>query len=1083
MNPSHIAIRNPASVFILMVMIVSLGISSYRSLPREASPDIQIPLLIVTVPYPGASPEDVESLVTRKVEPKLQGVDNLKEIKSTSAEGASAITLEFHLGFDVDEARTKVREKLDEVRPELPEDVEDPIIAEINISEQPMLLINLAGQVGLEAMKEVAEDLREEIEAIPGVLEVRRAGGLEREVKVYVDPEKLRYYRLSLDQVSRAVEAENANIPGGSLEMGPTKFLIRVPGEFQSPEEINQVVVAAPGQVPVFVRDLARVVFGFKEPTSRSRLDGKESVSLVVTKRSGEPLLSIRDEVKALVDVYAEKHDQRIGFTILADQGLFVERIVRDLENNIISGFLLVFLVLLVVMGFRNALFVAAAIPMSFLLTLLVLEALGYTLNFVVLFSLILALGMLVDNAVVVVENIFRHVQGGKSRFAAARDGISEVAIPVTTSTITTLVAFAPVIFMPGVVGEFMTYLPQTLIVALSASLVVALIINPVLCSTLMRRPKALQGQQADPLAAAERSRGLRIYRRVLERALRLRWVVLPCTLALFVAVLVAYGTTTLKRKGMEFFPETEPETATISVTAPSGTTLAISDGMVRRVEGSIAPLRETMRTFVSNVGQRRGFGASEGGSATSHLSYLTIEFPDWEHWVQRPSEVIGQLREGLEPVAGADVKMEKQQHGPPTGKAINIEVHGEEIPQILDVVEQIKERIRDVPGLVNLDDDFDRSRPELRVLIDREKAARMGLSTRGIAQTVRTAFNGRKVSEYREGKEEYDIIVRLDEPFRLESSHLERLYLMTPSGEQVPLSELARVTTGPGFGSLRHIQLDRVITVTGDAAEGTPGPVLLGKVRERIADMSLPAGIRLSYTGENQEREKAQGFLQKSFYTALLLIFLVLVTQFNSVATPFIIMSSVILSLMGVFLGLMIHDRPFSIMMGGIGVISLAGIVVNNAIVLIDFINQLRRQGMDLARAVVMGGMVRLRPVLLTAVTTVLGLLPVAIGMDIDFFREEMVVFGSEGGTFWLPMALAVIYGLSVATVLTLIVVPVLYYTVEDTKQDMMRGWRWLMALPAMRRKGASGVEGDPDTAPSGAAQAATGDKPVRED
>lgn len=1037
MSPSHIAIRNPAPVFILVLMIVTLGISAYFSLPREAAPDIQVPLLIVTLAFPGASPEDVESLVTRKVEVLLQNVDNLKELKSTSAEGAATFTLEFELGFDVDDARVKVRERLDEVRPDLPDDVEDPIISEINLSEQPMIIINLAGEVGLVALKEVADDLKDDIEAIAGILEVNRAGGLEREVKVYADPEKLRYHRISLGQLSTAVEFENTNIPGGTLEMGPTKYLIRVPGEFKTADEINDVVVAAPDQVPVFVRDLARVVFGFKETTSRSRLDGEESVSLVAIKRSGENLLRIRDEIRQLVADYARRYEGRIRFSMLADQGEFVERIVRDLENNIISGFLLVFLVLLVVMGKRNALFVATAIPMSFLLTLVVMQMLGFTLNFVVLFSLILALGMLVDNAVVVVENIYRHMQSGKSRVRSAMDGISEVAVPVTTSTITTLVAFAPVIFMPGIVGEFMTHLPQTLIVALSSSLFVALIISPVLCATLMgvRRSRLAEG---DDLAVVQHSRILRAYRVVLERALRFRWLVLAGVALLFVAVMASYAATTLKRRGVEFFPETEPRTTTVTITAPVGSTLDVSDAFVRRAEAAVAPHRAEMTASVANIGQRRGFGSGQGGSATSHLSYLTIEFPDWEHWTRRPSEVIGSLRSDIGSMAGAQVKVSQHKMGPPTGAAVNIEVRGEAFAQMLAVTEQIKRRIRDTPGLINLSDNFDRSRPEIRVLIDREKTARLGLSTRDVGLTVRTAFNGRKVSKLRQGREEYDIIVRLDERFRLEPAQLAQLHLRTPSGELVALSELARITTGPAYGSLRHIKLDRVITISGDAAEGTPGPVLLNRVRQRLAGLQLPEDVSIRYTGENEEREKSQAFLLKSFYIALFLIFLVLVTQFNSVATPFIIMSSVVLSLMGVFIGLIIHDRPFSVVMGGIGVISLAGIVVNNAIVMIDFINQVRRRGYACDEAVVLAAMVRLRPVLLTAVTTVLGLLPVAIGMDIDFYRWPIVIFGSEGGTFWVPMALAVIYGLAFATVLTLIVVPVLYSTVEGSKRDL---------------------------------------------
>lgn len=1052
MNPSHIAIRNPATIFILTLMIVVIGVSAYNRLPREAAPDIQIPLLIVTIPFPGASPEDVEFLVTHKVETVLQNVENLKEITSTSSEGVASVKLEFELGFKVDDARVKVREKMDGVRPELPDDVEDPIISEINLSEQPMMIVNLAGEVGLVLLKDVAEDLKEAIEGIPGILEVNRAGGLEQEVKIMVDPEKLRYYHISLNQLSRAVEKENTNIPGGLIEIGPTKYLIRVPGEFKTPEEIKDVVVAAPNQQPVFVKDVARVNFGYKTITSHSRLDDKESVSLVIIKRSGENLLKIREEIQNLVEKYQSNYAGRINFTMLADQSVFVKRILRDLENNIITGFLLVFLVLLIVMGKRNALFVATAIPLSFLLTLVVMEMMGFTLNFVVLFSLILALGMLVDNAIVVVENIYRHLQAGKNRIEAAMTGISEVAVPVTTSTITTLVAFAPVIFMPGIVGEFMTYLPQTLIVALTSSLFVALIINPVLCSVFMGGKPATKSSMGtvaaktaegspkntvddNDLAMVVQSPLLQRYRRILEFNLRHRLKMVAGVIVLFVVIAATYGMTTLKRKGVEFFPSTEPETATISIETPSGSTLDTTDKYSRQVEAAVKPLDQYITTRVANVGQRQGFGGAGGSGATSHLSYIKIEFPQWQEWTMRPSEVIAQLRESILGVAGADVRLSKSQSGPPTGPPVNIELRGDSFEEMLAVAEDIKRKIQHIPGLVNLRDNFDRSRPEIRVIIDREKTARMGLSTQDLALTVRTAFQGRKVSEYREGKDEYDIIVRLDESFRVGPENLERLYLVTPSGEQVPLSELATISTGPGYGSIRHIELERVITIVGDNSEGTPGPVVLGKVQALLTDYELPPGISMGYTGENKDRQEAQSFLAQSFLIALFMIFMVLVTQFNSVATPFIIMSSVVLSLMGVFLGLMIHDRPFSVVMSGIGVISLAGIVVNNAIVLIDFINQLRKRGYPMQEAVALASMTRMRPVLLTAGTTILGLLPIVMGMDIDFYRWPLVVFGSEGGAFWVPMSLAVIYGLFLATAMTLIWVPMLYTIVEDGK------------------------------------------------
>ena len=487
MHPSHIAIRNPVFVFIMILVISIAGLFAYQSIPREAAPDIQIPLLIVSVPFPGASPEDVESLITNKTEQELQTIKNLKEIKSTSSEGVVVLTLEFTSDFEISEARTKVREKMDQIKPDFPVDAEDYQITEINLSEQPLMILNIAGDMGLLGLTELADNIKEEIEGIQGILEVRRAGGLEKEIRVYVNPDKLNYYNLDLNQVSTSISSENTNLPGGTVTMGPTKYLIRVPGEFVTPEGINEALISAPNQVPVRVRDLGKVVFGFKEVTSKSRLDGIESVSLSIVKRSGENLLAIRDKVKSIIQRLEKDYDDEVKFSILSDQGERVQGIVKDLENNMLSGFVLVFLVLLLVMGISNALLVAIAIPLSFLLSMIILNVMGFTLNIVVLFSLILSLGLLVDNAIVIVENIFRHRQAGKNRIEAAVLGTKEIAIPVTTSTITTIAAFFPLIFMPGIAGEFISFLPKTLIVTLSSSLLVAVVINPVLCSTLMR--------------------------------------------------------------------------------------------------------------------------------------------------------------------------------------------------------------------------------------------------------------------------------------------------------------------------------------------------------------------------------------------------------------------------------------------------------------------------------------------------------------------------------------------------------------------------------------------------------------------
>ncbi len=1027
MKLPHFAIRNRNPVLLLLFLCIAMGTSAYKNLPREAAPDIQVPLLIVTVVYPGASPEDVESLVTKELEEDLQNVENLKEMSSVSSENAATITLEFELGFDVQEARIKTREILNQIKNELPDEVEEPIITEINLSEEPMLIVVLSGKVGLEKLKQAAESLQDDIEAIPGILDVELTGGLERQVNVQVNTDKLRHHRISLNTLADVVSRENANLPGGSLETGPLRYQIRIPSQYKSPEEINDVVVAAPEGSPIYVRDLAQVTFSYKDENSRSRFNSKESVSLRVVKRSGENLLHIRSQIRALVGARNQAWGGEIYAASIADTSKFVKRFVKDLENNIASGFLLVLIVLLVSMGIRNAFMVAAAIPLSFLIALIVLQTLGYTLNFVVLFSLILALGMLVDNAIVVIENIYRHMEEGKDKLQAALDGVAEVGWPIITSTLTTLLAFAPLIFMPGIVGEFLSYLPRTLIFALSASLVVGLMINPVIASMVMKLPGGKKSAISTvQLGDLRKAKWKGHYARVLEYALAHRKRVMLGAVGCFVGVMVLFVVVNLSRNGVEFFPVTEPDSATIAITAPPGSNLNVSDAYATQAEGAVQNYQSSIDTVVTDI------GGSTRQDSGPHLSRLSVSFPEWVDWDLRPLEVIAKLRVALKKIVGAEVHFSLAQAGPPTGAPVNIEVAGEDFEAILPLIATIKQRIQNIPGLVNLDDDFERNRTELQVRVDRDKLAKLGFNAQQVGLAVRTAFNGRTVSTYREGKEEYDINVRLSDAFRATPDDLARFYLVGSGGAQIPLSEVATVDTAPSFGSIRHKGLDRVITVSADA-QGVAGPRLLNQVQAALSDLEFPPGVSLRYTGENEDQQESQSFLGQSFLVALCLIFIVLVAQFNSFTTPLIILSSVILSLIGVFMGLILHDRPFSIMMGGIGVISLAGVVVNNAIVLLDFTNRLRKRGYARNEAVVLAGMARLRPVLMTAITTILGLLPVALGVEINFFGWPILRFGSESGVFWTPMALAVIYGLSVATVLTLVVVPVLYTLVDD--------------------------------------------------
>jgi len=691
---------------------------------------------------------------------------------------------------------------------------------------------------------------------------------------------------------------------------------------------------------------------------------------------------------------------------------------VSDLENNILSGLILILAVIFVFIGGQSAVFVALAIPYSMFITFALLTGFGVTLNMVVLFSLILALGMLVDNGIVIVENIYRHMQQGESREEAALIGTEQVAWPVITSTLTTLGAFAPMLFWPGIMGEFMGYLPQTLIMALTASLFVALVINPVLSARYQKvKPLAAKGKNPgrEPLV----KRG---YLRLLTWALNYRLIVVFMA---FVLLVLSIASFVMFGKGTEFFPETEPRRAYVHIKAPEGTNLNASDKLVTEVERIVSGY-EDIQYVISNIGSVGGDPFSQGGTGT-HINRVALDFKDFHDRSRRSSDIVKEVREKiLKAVRGAEAQVEKEEEGPPTGPPVNLEISGNDILVLGDLAAQIRNKIRDIRGLVDLKDNFVKGKPEIRVRVDKEKAALLGLDTYTIAYTVKAAINGVKVGVYREGKEEYDILARLPEKDRRSVESLKRITVSGPRGEPIPLTSLAEVSLTSGVGAIQRLDQKRVVTISGDV-QGRLANEIIAEIDGLLRrDFTWPRGYTYQFTGEQREQAKAQAFLSKAFVATLFLILVVLLTQFNSFATPFIILTSVLLSLIGVFFGLLVTGKAFGIIMTGIGVISLAGVVVNNAIVLIDYYNQLLSKGLSSRDALLRAGLVRFRPVMLTAITTILGLLPMASGVSFDFKKFAWDI-GGESSQWWGPMAVAVIFGLGVATLLTLIVVPVL--------------------------------------------------------
>lgn len=1029
MKLTNLSLSLKTSVFVLLVITVIAGLLSYLNLPVESFPQIKQPVVYVATPYVGVAPSDMETLVVNPIEEKLKEISKIKKMTSRATEGYASIWAEFEPDVDIDEAVRKVREKVDQSKPDLPEDLDEPVVQEINFENIPIMLVSITGEQSLVRLKKIAEDLQDEFKEIPGVLDVTLSGGLEREVRVDVNPARLQYYKIGVEDVINGIRGENLTIPGGSMESSALKWTVRVPGEFESVDELKNILINGKKGARAYLKDLADVYFGFKDVESYSRLNGKPSVTLSIQKRSGENIIRIADRVKEILAQDRSRFPANTEFFVLADQSKDIRNMVSDLENNIIAGLLLVVFVLYFFMGARNGLLVGIAIPLSMLISFVVISALGYTLNMIVLFSLILALGMLVDNAIVIVENIYRHHVEGKDLMTAAREGTAEVGMAVTVSTATTLVAFLPMIFWEGIIGEFMKYLPITLIITLTSSLLVGLVFNPVIASSYLRQDEKISRLPGDRFL-----RWLTVhYEETLRWALAHRAKLLTLTGAGFVGMMIFYGGF---NHGLEFFPDIEPKQIFVEVEAPLGTRLETSDAVMRQVEERIKDTPD-MESYVADVGKTSSefdFGA---GGASSHKSQLTIDLHDRYARTQNSFLTLAGVEEKVKGIPGASIDVTKPASGPPTGKAVEIQIKGNDFAVLSEIADQIKAKIEDVPGLTRLKDDYDKGKPELRIHIDREKAALFGLNTSQIANTIRTAVNGSKASDFRQGTDEYGITVRFSKDFRRSYTDLLNLTVFD-DGVHYPLANFASIDLASGLSNVNHVEGDRVVTVTADAV-GRSSAEVLAEAKSRLEGFRLPQGYTLSYAGQDEEQQKSADFLMRAFLIAILLIFFLLVTEFNSVTLPFVIMMSVLLSFFGVFFGLLVTFKPFGIIMTGIGVISLAGVVVNNAIVLIDYVQKLRERGLSKAEAIIEGGKTRLRPVLLTAITTILGLIPLTVGINIDFIGlfkgdfSKFIQFGADSSQWWSGMGVVVIFGLLFATALTLIVVPVMYDLLSD--------------------------------------------------
>jgi len=1066
---SDTAVDKRVSVFILALLIIIFGLYCYNALPRESEPDITIPYVFISTSYRGVSPPDIEKSITIPIEKKLTGIENVKKVQSVSAEGLSSITIEFYTGTDIDLALQKVKDKVDESKNDLPGDLEDdPQVFEVNFSEMPIVVYSLSGTVGPGRMKKLADDLADEIETVPGVLEAEVTGGLEREIRVEVLPEKLAFFHLSPQQVENTLRQENQNISGGIMRMGDGRFQLQVPGELKTPEDFLLLSVGTFANRPIYLKDVAIVYDGYKEETSRSRLDGRTSVNVMVKKRAGENIIAITDQLDELIGEMQRTWPLGTQVTKLMDKAKDIRLMVADLENNLLTGLCLVLLVLPFALGLRSALLVSLAIPFSMFLGFIVLYVMGITLNMVVLFSLTLALGMLVDNAIVIVENIYRFTSQGMDRFNAAKKATSEVAYPVIGSTLTTLAAFFPMLFWPGIMGEFMRFLPITLIVTLSSSLAVALIINPAFASYFIKEFSQVKGKvqvQTGGTAVAVDPEGriVKIYHSALKGVLQNRLAVIVSSFLLLIIMFQLWILRVGLERPVEFFPAIDPPFMYVNLDMPEGADLDFSDRVAKQVEMAIADRKfaasqnlysdidhypealtdkehrtatgspyqavsdlSNVRNLYSTVVSTVSSGADLFSQNTPN--HIGVQFLDFKDRLRPSRKTLEDIRERLITISGAKITVAEAAAGPPTGAAINIEISGDDFPVLAQIAGRIKNLAARNPFIEDLRDDYESGTPTIRLHIDRKKAATLGFSAASIGQALKNAYNGIDISTYREKDEEYDITVQLPASYRNNTSVLNNLLITGMDGRLVPLSTMASFDYTGSLGRIVRINNERVITVKANVDEDKiPAAVARAQVAKLIAQESLPPGYRLRFTGEQEEQQESEDFLEKAFLVAVFLVFLVLVTQFNSVGQPFIILTSVILSLGGAFLGLTLFNQSFGIIMTGVGVISLAGVVVNNAIVLIDYTNQLRQKGLEVKDAVITAGCTRLRPVLLTAITTILGLIPMVTGVSFDFHSME-ISWASESSQWWNSMALAVIFGLLVATLLTLFVVPALY-------------------------------------------------------
>lgn len=1129
------AINNKTTMYVAMAIILFLGVSAYFSMPRESFPEVKETKIYISSLYPGNTAEDIEKLITDPLEDRLKTVSNVVEITSTSQEDYSMVIVEFDENISVEAAKQKVKDNIDtetasEDWPTFNGAKVEPNAFELTLSEEmPISNINISGDYTSEKLKEFAEYLEDQIEDLPEIKQADIRGAQEKEVEIAVDIYKMMAAQVSFDDIINTVNGGNITISAGNLISSGQRRTIRILGEIESPEELKNFVVKSENGNPIYLGNIADISFKEQERTTYAREFGAKVVMLDIKKRAGENMVDAAEKIEKIVnDAKANFFPTDLSVTIANDQSSKTIGQVDDLVNNIIFGIILVVGVLMFFLGFKNALFVGFAIPMSMLMSLMILEMLGYTLNTMILFGLIMGLGMLVDNGIVVVENVYRLMsEEGMSRMQAAKQGIGEIAFPIIISTATTVAAFVPLGLWPGMMGKFMMYFPITLSVVLGSSLVVAIFFNSVLVSKFMTvEDKEMPLKKIIRLTSIVGGLGILIvlfggdnrafgtimiftaimlwvyriglrkmanyfqtniltkwesgYENLLRKALK-GWrpqIIITSTVLLLIIAFMGFGASIgSQRTKIEFFPDNTPNQIIVYIEYPQGTDIDKTNEITKDIEKRVYAILNSpeymdgdynylVENAVSQVGEGAGNPQADGGSSAEmpHKGKVTASMREFKYRRGADTkELQKKVQEALKDIyPGIAISVEKEAVGPPAGYPINIELEGKDYSELIATAEKMRDFIngKNIQGIDELKIDVNKSKPSMQVEVDRKKAGELGINTAQVGQQLRNALFGAKAGVYKEDGDDYDINVRFNKNDKYNTSALfdQKITFRDATGKvkSVPVSSIAQKKNNSGFSSIKHKNAKRVVTVYSALSPGfTDAGAIVSQIQDEMKTFTEKADdIKIDYTGQIEEQNKQMMFLMGAFFTGIGLIFLILIFQFNSISKPTIIMLAVFLSLIGVFGGLIITGKPFVIMMTMMGIISLAGIVVNNGVVLLDYTQLLidrkkkalglgkddKIDNTNLLEVIIKGGRARLRPVLLTAITTILGLIPLATGLNINFYTlvtdfDPNIYVGGDNVIFWGPLAWTVIYGLFVATFLTLIVVPVLFLLIEKFK------------------------------------------------